>query len=86
MLRLCHLHILNEIIEVLINIIFKNRDEKYREKLVDPSQTLCWIMVLLHYLGCFWIFVGSNYFVDYEEGHVPWTLANDDFKDIDHII
>ena len=37
-------------------------------------------MVLLHYLGCLWIFVGSEYFVDMEEGAVPWTLDGEDFE------
>ena len=39
---------------------------------------------MLHYLGCLWIFVGSDYFVDFEEGAVPWTLNDDDFKDMSH--
>ena len=37
-------------------------------------------MVLLHYLGCTWIYLGSRSFEGYEAGHVPWILANDDFK------
>ena len=41
-------------------------------------------MILLHYLGCLWIFVGSDYWIDLEEDAVPWTLDNDDFKDMSH--
>ena len=38
------------------------------------------IIVLLHYLGCAFIYIGSERFVDYEEGSIPWTLAIDDFR------
>lgn len=47
--------------------------------------TILYILVLLHYLGCTWIFVGSDYFVDYEEGYLPWTLANDDFANMTNL-
>ena len=43
------------------------------------------IIVLIHYLGCACIYVGSERFADYEEDHVPWTLANDDFKGMSNI-
>ena len=36
-------------------------------------------------MGCAWIFVGSDYFVGYEEGYEPWTLANDDFTSMSHL-
>ena len=41
--------------------------------------TFSQIVVLLHYLGCLWIFFGSDRFVNYEPDHVPWTIANEDF-------
>ena len=40
---------------------------------------------MLHYLGSLWIFVGSEYFMDYEDGHLPWTFANDDFKEMSKV-
>ena len=39
-------------------------------------------MILLHYLGCLWIFVGSEYFMNYEDGHLPWMYASEDFQDM----
>lgn len=39
-------------------------------------------MVLLHYTGSIWIYIGSYRFENYEEGYLPWILANDDFKDM----
>ena len=37
-------------------------------------------MILLHYLGSLWIFVGSDFFLGFEEGHEPWMFTNDDFE------
>ena len=39
-------------------------------------------MVLLHYLACLWIYIGSASFIDFEEGYVPWILDGDDFKEM----
>ena len=39
-------------------------------------------MVLLHYLGSIWIYIGSERFESYEAGRIPWALNNDDFKDM----
>ncbi len=42
-------------------------------------------MILIHYLGCAWIFLGSSRFEDYEADQLPWTLANEDFHGMDNI-
>ena len=68
MLRLCHISLLRTIIELLIKRVYKKRDKNFALKLVNVFETLAYIMVLLQYLSCLWIFVGSEYFVDYEEG------------------
>ena len=39
--------------------------------------------MLLHYLACIWIFIGSDYFTDHEEGYTPWIANNDDFAEFD---
>ncbi len=57
--------------------------------LVYAIAVFCQITVLLHYLGCGWLFVGSDKFIGYEKDHVPWTIANEDFlgmREIDLII
>ena len=41
--------------------------------------TISKILVLLHYLSCLWIYVGSKSFLEYEEGYLPWQYANADF-------
>lgn len=41
--------------------------------------------MLLHYLGCFFIYIGSERFVDYEADHVPWTIANSDFHGMSNL-
>ena len=42
--------------------------------------TFCRIALLLHILGVFFIYIGSEEFVGYEEDALPWTLANEDFE------
>ena len=37
------------------------------------------ILLLIHYLACLWIWVGSEAFIDYEEDRLPWQVVNDDF-------
>ena len=37
-------------------------------------------MILLHYLSFLWIWVGSDFFLNYEEGYLPWQMANSDFE------
>ena len=69
----------------MITKIFHKRDKRFGDGLISAISTFILIMVLLHYLGCIWIFIGSDYFIDFEEGHLPWTLANDDFKDMSQI-
>ena len=47
--------------------------------LMFAFSTFTKIIVLMHYLGCVFIYIGSERFIDYEEGAIPWTLANEDF-------
>lgn len=57
--------------------------------LVYVASTVFQILILLHYLGCAWIWVGSDYFLDYESDQLPWTMANEDFhgmSDVDLMI
>ena len=79
-IRLIHLAYLHKPIEFFFNIYFHNRNRQFLDALVSAFATFCWIMILLHYFGCVWIFVGSEYFVDFEAGSVPWTLDNKDFE------
>lgn len=37
-------------------------------------------MILLHYLSFLWIWIGGDFFIDYEEGYLPWQKANSDFE------
>ena len=42
--------------------MFKNRDKIFIQAIVYACATACQIMVLLHYLGCTWIYLGSQSF------------------------
>ena len=41
--------------------------------------TISKIFVILHLLSCIWIYVGSESYLEYEEGYLPWQYANEDF-------
>lgn len=58
------------------------KGKHYVRALVYAFAALFQIQILLHYLGCTWIFIGSDNFIDFEGDLVPWRLANDDFKDM----
>ena len=50
--------------------------------IVYAFSTFSKIIILLHYLGCLFIYIGSERFIDFEEGYVPWTIANSDFHNM----
>jgi len=81
-MRLIHISLLHKPLEFVFKIYFRDKDVRFIEALVGAFATFSWIMILLHFLGCMWIFIGSDYFIDFEEGAVPWTLDSDDFKDM----
>lgn len=43
------------------------------------------IIILIHNMGCLWIYVGSEEFLNFEEGVEPWTIANEDFHGMANI-
>ena len=67
--------------EVFIELRYRNKDKRYVKALVYAMATFCQIQILLHYLACIWIFIGSDYFTDYEAGYTPWIANNDDFAE-----
>lgn len=79
-LRLYQLWLLHYPVELALNVYLSNRDKTYIYALVYAFATFCQIMILLHFLACFWIYLGSESFLDFEDGHEPWLLANADFK------
>ena len=85
MLRVSHLSLVSLPLQTLAAVYFKERDQRFLMALLSAFKTFCYIMILLHYLGCLWIFVGSEYFIGFEKDAIPWTLDNDDFKDMTHL-
>lgn len=67
------------------NLLFQERDKKFTQALSGGLKIFCYIMILIHYLGCLWVFIGSDYFVEFEAGAVPWTLNSDDFANLDEV-
>ena len=63
-----------------MNLIFYQQEKRKIFITVYACQTLCRIMLLLHYLAVVWLWVGSEYFIGYEEGFEPWQFSIADFN------
>ena len=81
-IRLYQIWLLHYPVEVAVNIHLRKWDKIHISAIVYAVATACQILVLLHYLGCLWIYIGSSSFEDYEVDHAPWILANDDLKEM----
>ena len=65
--------------QTLISIIYKDKDKRHNFVITYAASTVSRILMLLHYLAVIWIWLGSISFENYEEGRLPWQMANDDF-------
>ena len=83
--RLYKIWLLHFPIEYLSQVCCEKNDRHNQWVLVYAVSTGCQILILLHYLGCAWIWVGSDYFSDLEADHVPWTIANEDFHGMNNV-
>ena len=68
-----------------INNIPVIKGEHHIQVIVYAFSTFSIIIILLHYLGCLFIYIGSERFIDFEEGYVPWTIANSDFHGMSNV-
>ena len=73
---------------LLLDTVFREfRPQSVKSEKDDISYALSVITkitILLHYLSCLWIYVGSPAFKDYEANLLPWQLANEDFIGMSH--
>lgn len=67
-------------LEFLIQSCLSSSDDHVVTVLNFAASVICKIVVLMHYLACIWLFIGSDYFLNHEEGYLPWRLANADFS------
>ena len=81
-IRVYQIWLLHYPIEIALNIQLRMWDKIHIDAIVYAIATVCQILVLLHYLGCLWIYIGSSSFEEYEVDHTPWILANDDLKEM----
>ena len=80
LIRLYQISFLHYPFEVILFLFVPDRDKRQLYVSVYASQTICRIFMLLHYLAIVFIWIGSDQFIDYEEGYPPWQIAYDDFK------
>ena len=78
-IRLYQVWLLHYPLEVIVNLHYSSRDKRQIFVVVYAYQTLCRILMLLHYLAIAWLWLGSSSFDNYEEGLVPWIRFNEDF-------
>ena len=79
-IRLFKIALLHYPVELLLTNYFSQRDKHYVKALVYAFSTIFKILVTLHYLGCMWIYVGSEAFIDFESDRIPWTIKLQDFE------
>lgn len=79
-IRLYQYDLLHYPLEALVNIFYSQKEKRKVFVIVYACQTLCQIAMLLHYLAVVWLWVGSDYFLDFEEDYQPWQFSIDDFR------
>ena len=82
-LKLIRIHsvwLLHYPLEVLVGVCYSQKEKRKVFVVVYACQTLCRIVMLLHYLAVVWLWVGSEYFLDYEVGYQPWQFSIEDFR------
>jgi hypothetical protein len=78
-IRLYQVHLLHYPLEAIVTGIYSKRDKRKIFVVVYACQTLCRIVMLLHYLAVAWLWIGSEQFIGYEEGYDPWQFSIEDF-------
>ena len=66
-IRLYMYELLHYPFEAIVNATFSQKRKVF--VIVYACQTLCRIVMLLHYLAVVWLWIGSDYFLDFEEGY-----------------
>lgn len=68
-IRLYEVWLLHYPLEALVNLMYSQKAKRKVFVIVYACQTLCRIAMLLHYLAVVWLWVGSEYFLDFEDGY-----------------
>lgn len=79
-LRLYQVQLLHYPCEILVNCLYRERDTRQRYVITYASSTVCKVLMLLHYLAIVWLWIGSDSFLTYEAGYLPWNFAISDFE------
>lgn len=82
-IRAYEIEMLDLIFEKMIRYFKDSKPKSEADDLDYASGAICKIIILLHYLSCMWIYAGSEVYLGYEEGHIPWQFANEDFLGMD---
>ena len=72
-LRIHEMDMLYYIFKIILLFKLRNQPKSVSDDYIFVASTLCQIIIILHYLSCLWIYVGSEAFIDYDEsGALPW--------------
>ena len=71
-IRLYQFSVLYYPLEALFKFVYSERDQRYIFTIVYACSTLTQIFLLMHCLAVFWVWIGSESFIDYQEGAEPW--------------
>ena len=75
-IRIYQIDFLHYPIETYLRMSYSELGKQFIYVYIYAISTLINIGLLLHYLAVFWIWIGSDRFIGYEEGLDPWQLAN----------
>ena len=77
--RIYEIDMLHFALAKIMRRIYHNQSDSEKNDKEYAYGTVSKILVLLHYLSCFWIYVGGETYLEFEDGHLPWQYANVDF-------
>lgn len=84
MMRVYEIHSLHFVMGHMVQAFCIMKSASTKKDIIYSFSTLSKIAVLLHYLSCMWIYIGSESFADYEDGYLPWQMANSDFHEYEY--
>ena len=82
-IRVYEINMLHFCFSKLIRYLKGQKPKSESDDLEYAIVSFCKILILLHFLSCLWIYVGSEAYIDHEPGQLPWQYANEDFHDMD---
>ena len=63
---------LHYFLDLVMRAYCKSKSQSEQGDIEFTFSTVSRIAILLHYLSCMWIHIGSAVYLEYEPGYLPW--------------